>query len=66
MKKVFAKTPNAKKFYCFVKSMLKIASSFPLLHDENNIPIISEFDKASFFNKSFQKVLKKIMNKKKF
>ena len=64
--KSFCQNPNAKKFYCFVKSKLKIAPSFPLLHDENNIPIISEFDKASFFNKSFQKVFNKDYEDKNF
>ena len=29
------------------------------MHDENNLPIVSEFDKASFVNKAFQKVFVK-------
>ena len=48
-----------KNFYFFVKSKLNIAPSFPLLLNENNLPLASDFDKASFFNKSFQKVFSK-------
>ena len=29
------------------------------MHDKNNLPIVSDFDKASFFNKAFQKVFVK-------
>ena len=36
--KSFFQNTNAKKFYCFVKSKLKLALSFILLHDENNFP----------------------------
>ena len=36
--------------------MLKLKPSFPLLLNENSLPLISDFDKASCFNKSFQKV----------
>ena len=48
-----------KKFYSFVKSKLKLAPSFPLLLIENSLPLFSDFDKASWFNKSFQKVFSK-------
>ena len=64
--KSFRQNPNAKKFYRFVKSKLKLAPSFPLLHDENNFPTISEFDNASVFNKSFQKVVNKDYQDKNF
>ena len=64
--KVFSQNPNAKKFYCFVKSKLKLTTSFTLLLNENNFPIISEFDKASSFNKSFQKVFIKDYEDKNF
>ena len=47
----------ALNFYCFVKSKLKLAPSFTLLLHENNFPVESEFGNASFFDKSFQKVL---------
>ena len=36
------------------------------MHDENNLPIESDFDKASFYNKVFQKVFLKDDENKKF
>ena len=59
MKKAFVKILVQKMFYSFVKSKLNLSPSFPLLLDENNLPLISDFDKASYFNKSFQKVFSK-------
>ena len=39
--------------------MLKIPPAFSVLHDENQPPIEFGFYKASFFNKTFQKVFLK-------
>ena len=57
--KSFCQNTNSKKFYSFVKSKLNLAPTFPLLLNENNLPLTSDFDKASCFNKSFQKVFSK-------
>ena len=46
--KSFYQTINAEKNYCFVNSKLKIAPAFCVLQDENNLPIVSNFDKAPF------------------
>ena len=47
--KSFLQSINAKIFYCYVNYKLKIAPAFCVLQDENNLPIVSDFDKASFF-----------------
>ena len=64
--KSFCQNTNSKKFYTFVKSKLKLTPSIPVLLNENNFPIVSEFDKASFFNRSFQKVFIKDCDDKNF
>ena len=64
--KRFCQNTNSKKFYSYVKSKLKLTPSLPVLINENNFPIISELDKASFFNKSFQKVFIKDSDDKNF
>ena len=51
--KSFCQNKNSKKFYSFEKSNLNLAPSFPLLFNENNLPLTSVFAKASCFNKSF-------------
>ena len=51
--KRFCQNTNSKKFYSYVKSKLKLTPSLPVLINENNFPIISELNKASFFNRSF-------------
>ena len=51
--KCFCQNTNSKKFYSYVKPKLKLTTSLPVLLNENNFPIVSEFNKASFFNKSF-------------
>ena len=45
-------------FYFFVKSKLNLAPSFPLLLNESNLQLTSEFNKASCFKKSLQNVSK--------
>ena len=64
--KSFCLNTNSKKFYSFVKSKLNLSPSFPLLLNENNLPLTSDFDKASCFNKSFQKVFSKVYEDKHF
>ena len=65
MKKVFSRTIMQKK-YCDVNSKLKIAPTFSVWQDENNLPIISDFNKASLFNRAFQKVFVKDDENKNF
>ena len=43
--------------FCKIKAK---SSTFPLLLDKNNSPLTSDFNKASCFNKSFQKVFSKV------
>ena len=45
--KSFCRKTNSKKFYSFIKSKLNLASSFPFLLNENNLPLTSDFDKTS-------------------
>ena len=47
MKKVFAKTQTQKNSTS-VKSKLKLTSFLPVFLNENNFPILSEFDKPLF------------------
>ena len=48
-----------KKNYFYLMSKLKIAPVFSVFYDENNLPLESDFNKASFYNKTFQIVFLK-------
>ena len=63
----FCKNPNLKQFYSYVKSKLKLSTAIPLLYDNNlDKTITSDFEIASLFNRSFQKVFKKDDNHQSF
>ena len=56
---------KCKKNYCCIKSKLKIAPAFSVLHDKNYLPIESDFDKTSFcLIKPFKKYWLKMMKTK--
>ena len=59
LKKVFAKIRIKKDFYSYVRSKLKLIPSLPPLYNDNNKPLISNFEKLSLFNKSFHSVFEK-------
>ena len=59
--------PKYKFFYSYVKSKYKFSTAIPLLYDnDKDKTITSDFETASFFNRSFTKVLKKDNNYQSF
>ena len=59
--KRFCQNSNSKKFYSYVNSKLKLTPSLLVLVNENNFPIVSEFDKAFFLTGPFKRCLLKIV-----
>ena len=65
--KNFCKNPNLNFFYSYVKSKLKLNTSLPPLYDnDKDKTVISDFERASLFNKKFQNVFKKDQNHQSF
>ena len=65
MKKVFFQNIIAKKKF-FVESKVKIATSFSILHDKNNLQIDFDFDITSFLAGNFNKSIYLIDENKNF
>ena len=55
-----------KKNYFYLMSKLKIAPVFSVFYEENNLPLESDFNKATFYNKTFQIVFLKDDKNKNF
>ena len=56
-KKRFFPEHRCKKVHCYVESKLQIAPVFfSVLHEKNSLPIVSDFDKASFLIRSFKNI----------